>query len=67
MKDNSNRNKDSSQISQKINNPLFYLFKLKKYNSKKEYKSIEQGLKDLSYFRIHKRDKNKKNGLTRKE
>lgn len=67
LKDNSNRNKDSSQISQKINNPLFYLFKLKKYNSKKEYKSIEQGLKDLSYFRIHKRDKNKKNGLTRKE
>ena len=67
IKNNSNRDKDSSQISQKINNPLFYLFELKKYHSNKKTKIFNQGLNDLSYFRIHVRDKNKKSGLTRKE
>lgn len=64
---NSKRNKDSSQISQKINNPLFYIYKFGKYSGNKNTKWIEQGIKDLAYFRIHRRDKNKLHGLTRNE
>ena len=67
LKNNSNRNADSTQICKKIDNYLFYLFDLYKYNSNKKTKYLKQSLKDLSYFRVHVRDKNKKHRLTRKE
>lgn len=63
------RNKDASQISKKIINPLYYLYELTRYNGSKltnQY-SIKQSVNELSYFRIHKRDKNKIPGYTRKE
>lgn len=66
IKDNSNRDKDSSQISCKLINPLFYIYNLKKYSSSTKVQQ-DQTLYDLSYFRVHKRDKNKANGLTRLE
>lgn len=67
----SHRSTDNEQknISLKIINPLYYLFELPKYNSNKNNRSMQQSLYDLSYFRVHVRDKQKdKNKLwTRKE
>jgi hypothetical protein len=62
LRSNSNRNKDAGQISKKIINPLFYLYELPKYHPIKVPRTLEQSIFDLSYFRIHVRDKNKKFG-----
>lgn len=67
LRKNSNRQADSSQICKKIDNYLFYIFELNKYKSNKNNKYLKQSIKDLSYFRIHVRDKNKVFLLTRKE
>lgn len=69
IRDTGKRNKDAPQISKKIINPLYYLYELTRYNSNKlitQY-SIKQSINELSYFRIHRRDKNKIPGCTRKE
>lgn len=67
----SNRSSYNEQknISLKIINPLYYLFELPKFKSNKHNKFITQSLYDLSYFRVHVRDKLKpKDKLwTRKE
>ena len=67
MLETTNHKRDIYQIYQKIVNPLFYLYELRKYHPIKCPHSLPQSAYDLSYMRIHVRDNNKPFGLTRKE
>jgi hypothetical protein len=67
MLNTTNHRKDIGQIFQKFVNPLYYLFKLKKYHPIKCNKNLQQSLYDLSYFRQHPRDYHKTYGMTRTE